>query len=183
MTMFYRFTICVGLFLTVAIMFGKDGPENVTIVFSHRTLTFTNQNSITIDAVALLRTSNYNSKHHSSTNGSGPFSSGMHGVQARYRNAVAGNYVLIAFAEPRHFNLIRGTADVVEIVIGINQTSPNPEPGSAVELDRTTPADTLFTIDPEGHVVEHSMFSGSDAVKFKDTVRSILINADKRVHP
>jgi hypothetical protein len=102
-------------------------------------------------AIDLLKTSNFNSKDHP-----GPiFPDGVLGVQRRYRAAIAGQYLAVAFPEPRQFQLIRGQVKIVEIVVGLN----NPQY-----------ADSLFTVDPEGRVVEHAKFSGTAATELMELI-------------
>ncbi len=67
---------------------------------------------------------------------------------------------------------------MVEIVIGLNgpaSSSPAPAGISAADWTRQATAAImtgLFTIDPEGRIVEHSMYEGLDAVKLVNTIRA-----------
>src|SRR5664280_1415098 len=110
--------------------------------------------------VQLLETSNFNSKDHP-----GPICpDGVRGVERRYRESIGGQYLVVTFAQPRHFDLIRGEVTAIEVVVGLNDPQG---------------ADALFTIDPDGRIVEHSMFGGKEA---KELVELVKPNA-KRGEP
>ena len=143
---------------------------SVTVVLGGQTCSPTNQSEIAVDAVALLKTSNFNSKDHSA---GGMFTDGIHGVQARYRREVSRNYVAIAFPKSQHFDLIRGSADAEEIVIGLNFPARSSLTNVA-NLPKGIQTSSIFTIDTEGRVIEHSMYSGVDAVKFADVIRAAV---------
>jgi hypothetical protein len=102
--------------------------------------------------VNLLKTSNFNSKDHP-----GPvFPGGAKGVQRRYRDTVGGQYLVVGFPQPQQLELIRGQVTAIEVIVGLN----NPQN-----------ADALFTVDPNGRVVEHSKFSGKLATELLDLVK------------
>lgn len=61
--------------------------------------------------------------------------------------------MVVTFPKSRHFELIRGKVAAIEVIVGLNNSKH---------------ADALFTIDPDGRVVEHSKYSGelaTDLVK------------------
>ena len=61
--------------------------------------------------------------------------------------------MVVTFPKSRHFELIRSRVTVIEVIVGLNNAKH---------------ADALFTIDPDGRVVEHSKYSGdlaTDLVK------------------
>lgn len=58
--------------------------------------------------------------------------------------------MVVVFPQARQFELIRGQATAIEVVVGLNGPQY---------------ADALFTIDPDGRIVEHSKFSGKVATE------------------
>ncbi len=104
--------------------------------------------------VDLLKTSNFNSKDHVDP----AFPDGARGVHRRYRETIGGQYLVVAFPRSRQLELIRGQATAVEIIVGLNHPKYT---------------DALFTIDPDGRVVEHSKFSGELATDLLELVRNM----------
>ncbi len=66
-------------------------------------------------------------------------------VQAHYRKEVAGRYLLVSYPTAQSMHTVGGQVRVREIVIGLN---------------RDDYANSLFTIDDTGRIVEHAKFSG-----------------------
>jgi hypothetical protein len=113
-------------------------------------VTFQAGTNIEAKVIELLKTSNFNSEDHPDK-----FPDGVRGVQRSYRDTLAGQYLVVAFPEPRQFELIRGQATAIEVVVGLN----NPQY-----------ADALFTFDSDGRTVEHSKFSGRLATELKELI-------------
>ena len=80
-------------------------------------------------------------------------------IQARYRQVVAGNCLILTYASPVTIETMGGDVSVHEIVIG---------------LARPDQADALFTIDAAGRVVAHEKYSGAIAVELRRAADSVL---------
>jgi hypothetical protein len=102
-------------------------------------------------AVDLLKTSNFNSFNHAKL-----LQSTIPGVQERYRKTTCSHYLLISVGSEQDFKTVGGDVRVVEIVIGLNASEY---------------ADALFTIDPEGRIIEHAKYSGSKAIELLEAVK------------
>jgi hypothetical protein len=102
-------------------------------------------------AVDLLKTSNFNSFNHAKL-----LQSTIPGVQERYRKTISSHYLVVSFDSEQNFKTVGGDVRVVEIVIGLNSSEY---------------ADALFTIDPEGRVIEHAKYSGSKAIELLEAVK------------
>lgn len=107
-------------------------------------------------AMQLLETSNFHSgpgdKYHMFT---------LSDTQRKYRQVVAGKFLLVSFPEPRKVTTIGGEIVVSEIVLGLN---------------RDDYAMGLFTIDATGSVVAHSKYSGVHCVEILKTVKQFANN-------
>jgi hypothetical protein len=73
-------------------------------------------------------------------------------IQASYRQAAAGNSLVITYPTPVRFQTVGGDLWVFEIVVG---------------LGRPDRVDALFTIDNAGRVVAHEKYSGALAVELR----------------
>ena len=126
--------------------------ESAVRIKLNRPHQITSQAGATIQAamIELLKTSNFNSKDHRDI-----FPDGVGSVHRKYRDTIGGQYLVVTFPKPRTFELIRGQVTAIEVIVGLNNTQY---------------ADTLFTIDPEGRVVEHSKFSGKVATELLELV-------------
>jgi len=96
------------LILPTGFVFGQGPRDRVLIDYSRHSLFPTNQDAIIADAIALLKTSNWNSLNHLTEARGAIFPGGIPGVQSRYRRELNGSYVVITFSEARHFALARG---------------------------------------------------------------------------
>lgn len=94
-------------------------------------------------ALELLRSSNFNSVAHADI-----LKKTIPGVQRAYRAAVTGNWLLITFDSPQSAKTIGGVVEWQEIVIGLGKEYAN----------------SLFTIDPVGRVVQHEKYDGRTAI-------------------
>ena len=104
----------------------------------------------------LLQTSNFNSMDHPEK-----LQDGVRGLHQRYRDTLEGEYLVVTFSEPRQLELIRGRATAIEVVVGLNRTS----------LNGPQRANRLFTVDPEGRIVEHVLYSGMLQLELLELVR------------
>ena len=102
-------------------------------------------------AIAMLRTSSFNSAKDTE-----PFEGGVPQIHSRYRKSLSGSCLVVTFDLPRNFDTIGGEITAAEIVIGLN---------------RDDYADTLFTTDIEGRVVEHAKYSGATATELLAAVK------------
>jgi hypothetical protein len=143
--------ISLCLLLTGGSVRGQQAESAVRIKLN-RPQQITSQAGAPIQAavIELLKTSNFNSKDHRDV-----FPDGARGVHRKYRDTIGGQYLVVTFPEPRQFELIRGRVTAIEVVVGLN----NPQY-----------ADTLFTIDPDGRIVEHSKFGGKEATELLELV-------------
>lgn len=102
-------------------------------------------------ALKLVATSNFHSgpgdKYHFFT---------LHEVQKRYRDTVAGRFLVIVLETPRKIATFGGESTVSEIIIGLN---------------RDDYASSLFTIDDSGRVVGHAKYSGERCIEILKTVK------------
>ena len=73
-------------------------------------------------------------------------------IQESYRQAAAGNNLVITYPSPVRFQTVGGDLWVFEIVVG---------------LGRPDRVDALFTIDNAGRVVAHEKYSGALAVELR----------------
>ncbi len=105
----------------------------------------------------LVGTSQFNSVAHQAL-----LNSSVREVHRRYRATVGGNYLLTSFEEPRAIETRGGKITMVEVVIGLNHRHY---------------ADSIFTIDDEGRVVEHAKYQGSKCVELLQRVRTTLGDA------
>jgi hypothetical protein len=103
-------------------------------------------------AIELLETSNFNSR-------APGWEWDLAKIQASYRKAVAGNYLLVTFEEAQTIKTVRGDVSVREIVIALN---------------RSDYADSLLTVDNENRVVGHSKYSGPLCVKLLEVVKGVV---------
>ena len=152
----------VLLFLLLLPMHVSGQQSETTVAFkSDRLQKLAHQPASTVrnKVLDLLKTSNFNSKDHA-----GPvFPGGTGRVHRRYRTTIGGHYLVVTFPKPRHFELKRSKVTAIEVIVGLN----NPKH-----------ADALFTIDPDGRVVEHSKYSGelaTDLVKLISTLEKNLL--------
>jgi hypothetical protein len=109
-------------------------------------------------AVAIVESSNGNSRHPL-------WNWDLADILAGYRRAVDGRYLVITYATPRMMTTIGGDLMVKEIVIGLN--------GSQY-------ASSLHTVDDEGRVVGHAMYSGELCVKLLQLVESMERHLTRR---
>jgi hypothetical protein len=77
---------------------------------------------------------------------------------AEYRRAANGRYLLISYSVPRTIRTPGGDVIVKEILIGLN--------GSQY-------ASSLHTVDDEGRIVGHAMYSGMLCIKLQELVVSM----------
>ena len=156
-----------SLFLLLAPGHVVGQPTEPTVVLkSNRLQELAPQAAATVreKVINLLKTSNFNSKDHMGS----IFPGGARRVQRRYRNTVGGRYLVVVFPLSRHFELIRGQATAIEVIVGLNHPKYS---------------DALFTIDPDGRVVEHSKYSGAlatDLLKLVTKLENRLGQDDMR---
>jgi hypothetical protein len=130
-------------------------PKTVTVRFPDvRDLARATQERIYALSVNFLATSNFNSAAHAK-----PFQGGIPRVQAKYRKTVSGRYLTITFQQSRKFKTVGGEITALEIVVGLN---------------RVDYADSLFTIDAEGRVVEHAEFSGTKGIELLKAIKQAI---------
>ncbi|MEJ1966980.1 MAG: hypothetical protein WDO56_37755 [Gammaproteobacteria bacterium] len=79
-------------------------------------------------------------------------------VQAHYRKEVAGRYLLVSYPTVQSMHTVGGQVRVREIVIGLN---------------RDDSANSLFTIDDSGRIVEHARFSGAVCIELLEAIRRL----------
>ena len=109
-------------------------------------------------ALAIVQSSNDNSRHLS-------WNWDLAEILGGYRRAVDGRYLVITYANPRSIRTIGGELMVKEIVIGLNWSQY---------------ASSLHTVDDEGRVVGHAMYSGELCVKMLQLVQSMERHLTKR---
>ena len=109
------------------------------------------QQSLDALAVDLLKTSNFNSLNHGKL-----LQSTIPGIQERYRKTISGHYMVLSFNSEQNFKTIGGDVRLFEIIIGLNASEY---------------ADALFTIDPEGRVIEHAKYSGTKSIQLLKAVK------------
>ncbi len=130
-------------------------PKTVTVRFPDvRDISGKTQERIYALSAGLLKTSNFNSAAHAK-----PFRGGIPRVQAKYRKAVSGRYLIITFPQSRKFKTLGGEITALEIVVGLN---------------RVDYADSLFTIDAEGRVVEHAKYSGTKGIELFNAIKQAI---------
>ena len=133
----------------------NEVPASITVRFPDvRKLTGKTHESIYAHTIDMLQTSIFNSAVHAR-----PFQGGIPGVQARYRKTVSGRYLVITFKTPRKFRTLGGKLSAFEVVVGLN---------------RSDYADSLFTIDVEGRIIEHSKYSGGKGIELLKTIKKAI---------
>jgi hypothetical protein len=138
--------ITLLIFIVAPFCFGNGSTNSIIVNYpGARHLDAATQKLLQVMAVDLLKTSNFNSLTHSKL-----LQSKIPAIQQRYRKAISGHYIVISFDQEQNFMTVGGNVEVFEIVIGLN----SPEY-----------ADSLFTIDPNGRVVEHAKFSGAKCME------------------
>jgi hypothetical protein len=134
------------IFIVAPFCFGNGSTNSMIVNYpGARHLDAATQKLLHVMAVDLLKTSNFNSLTHSKL-----LQSKIPAIQQRYRKAISGHYMLISFDSEQDFMTVGGNVKVFEIVIGLN--SPDY-------------ADSLFTIDPNGRVIEHAKFNGAKSME------------------
>jgi hypothetical protein len=109
-------------------------------------------------AVAIVQSSNANSLHPQ-------WEWDLAGILSDYRRAVDGRYLVITYVTPRMIKTIGGDLMVKEILIGLN--------GSQY-------ASSLHTIDEQGRIVGHAMYSGELCITMLQLVESMERHLTKR---
>jgi len=138
---------------TVALRFGKETALTQKAV-----------QTLYSEALELLETSNFNSP-------SGVWQGGsIAQVQEHYRQTISGKYLLVSLKESQKIMTAGGEVIVREIVIGLNR----PDCIAIVEgVSYADYASSLFTIDDEGRIVEHSKYSGPTCIELMKLVKRI----------
>ncbi len=106
-------------------------------------------------AIELLQSSNFNSVYHSDL-----LRKTTPNVQYAYRQQVSGDFLLVTFNSPKSIKTIGGTVEAYEIIIGFGEEY----------------ADSLFTIDSVGRVVQHEKYAGDIAIKLLKLVKKVAKN-------
>ncbi len=133
---------CFGNGSTLSMVVNYPGVQDLDVA---------TQESLETMAVDLLKTSNFNSLNHGKL-----LQSTIPGVQERYRKTISSHYLVISFDSEQNFKTVGGDVRVFEIVIGLNASEY---------------ADALFTIDPEGRVIEHAKYSGAKCIQLLKAIK------------
>ena len=130
-------------------------PKTVTVRFPDvRDIAGKTQEKIYALSVGLLESSKLNSAVHAK-----PFRGGIPRVQAKYRKTVSGRYLTITFHQSRKFKTLGGEITALEIVVGLNSADN---------------ADSLFTVDDKGRVVEHAKYSGTKGRELFNAIKKAI---------
>jgi hypothetical protein len=103
--------------------------------------------------IALLLTSQLNSQSEPAK-----FEGGVSRVQKHYRQTAAVTHLALSFVKPQAFSTIGGKITVAEIVVGLSQNKHR----------------SLFTVDADGRVVEHSGESLAKGAALLTTIHQLL---------
>ncbi len=112
------------------------------------------QQKIAERVIRLLKTSEFNSARQPDR-----FQGGLTRVQAYYRKTAGTSHMVLSFKEPQKFRTIGGEVEAAEIVIG---------------LSHKTHHSSLFTVDTDGVVVEHSKESLDEGTALLKEIRGAV---------
>ena len=76
-------------------------------------------------------------------------------ILEKYRRSAGGDHLLISFKEPRQIDTVGGKTMVQEILIGLGNHNR---------------AGPLHTVDDEGRVIAHTMYSGELCIEIAELV-------------
>ena len=152
----YRFLLV--LFLLIGLLRVTASAQSIPRIELHwrgRTVSLDTaaQQQLQELALRLLKSSNDNS-------GVSGFRTGFafSDVQQKYRETVAGSYLLITFWKPQQIHTIGGDVTVSELVLGLNLAEG---------------AGPLFTIDPSAPLVAQGKYSGELSVEILTTIKRL----------
>ena len=104
--------------------------------------------------IELLRTSQFNSESQPAE-----FDGGVSRVQANYRKTAGVPHLVLSFRKPQKFQTIGGEIRTAEVVVGLSHESHH---------------SSLFTVDGDGQVVEHSRESLPKGTTLLEAIRGEL---------
>ena len=140
-------------------------PLNCTVTFCHVkeiSLKHPAAQMLYSNALILLKSSNFNSSKFSTREWTGPETE-IDTIHEVYRQAIAsGKYLIVSFKKPLKMETVGGVVIANEIFVSLNAR------------DRIG----LFTIDDEGRLISHAMFSGTRFQKLIGLAEDIAKNAD-----
>ncbi|MGV3773302.1 MAG: hypothetical protein ACO1QB_10405 [Verrucomicrobiales bacterium] len=109
------------------------------------------------DVLQILKSSNFDT-----VNSKSAMSRKVADIHESYRKAAANRYLLVDFEQAHSIETVGGKVACLQIFIGIKDSSSN---GLSV-------AGPLFTINPDGRVVEHGKYSGQLCVEMMKTLKA-----------
>jgi len=146
-----------AILLSDAVSQGGDSARLELHFGKESQLSESQQTALRSTALRLLESSNFNSEHHRDILKRTPRQ-----IHAAYRKTLTGRYLAVSFEMPQRIRTIGGDIVVLEIVVGLNRP------------DR---ADSLFTIDTEGRVVQHGKYSGGLCIELLNEVLKVRPDA------
>jgi hypothetical protein len=130
------------LLMAVTCMGGNE-PTTTVVVHQNGRKEIINATKATIAqwCVEFLKTANFNTPHETN-----PPAKTLHEIANHYRDTVAADYVVATYDPPITVHTVGGDVTAIEIIAGLNRPDQF--------------ASALFTIDPQGRLVEHGMYFG-----------------------
>lgn len=112
------------------------------------------EQKIAAQVVELLRTSQFNSESQPAE-----FDGGVSRVQANYRKTAGVPHLVLSFRKPQTLQTIGGEIETAEVVVGLSHESHH---------------SSLFTVNGDGQVVEHSRESLPQGTTLLEAIRREL---------
>jgi hypothetical protein len=78
-------------------------------------------------------------------------------IHERYRETLAGDYVLLRFEKPTTIHTVAGDTTLYDLVIGIGPEYAN----------------SVFTVDGSGRLIAHEKCAGGIAIELRDAIKNL----------